>query len=562
MPDSPHDGRSGHVVLCGLNELGFRTLEQLHRLGDDVVVVTRGADEALVEGARELGASIVEGSYRNASVLRAAGVPSASGMVITEDDDIGNLHAALAAQEMNPHLRIGLRMFNDELGRRVQTLLPHCVVLDPAAIAAPAFVSAALYEDVRQRLEVEGRTLVVRRLLRTDPDVLLPLSRAENESSPDFFPEEGDELLCLASVPAPVPMARRARSGAPMAVIRRRFVRAARTLSALVRSADRRIRLLAAIFAGLALFSSALFWLFAGLSPLDALYFTVTVITTTGFGDISMRDAHPLLQAYTVLLMLVGAASLAILFALVTDLLVGARLARALGGPTGRLRNHIVVCGLGNIGYRVVQRLIELGVPVAAVELEEESRFWRLLRRRVPVLVGDARLAETLRALRVSEARAVVVVTNDDLANLETALAARAVNPGLRVVLRLFDPDLALRVERAFGIHISRSPAALAAPAFAAAAAGGNVLTTIAVGPRALIVARATVRTGSTAVGSRVGDVERGADVRVLALIHDGRADWRPPATTMLGEGDDLVVVATRGGLARVMRSTDTPRSG
>ena len=65
----------GHVVLCGLNELGYRTLEELVRLGEHVVVVVRSPAEELARGARELGATLVRGSYRDQAVLRAAGVP-------------------------------------------------------------------------------------------------------------------------------------------------------------------------------------------------------------------------------------------------------------------------------------------------------------------------------------------------------------------------------------------------------------------------------------------------------------------------------------------------------
>ncbi|MDP9208555.1 MAG: NAD-binding protein, partial [Actinomycetota bacterium] len=164
-------------MLCGLNELGYRTLEELVRLGEDVVVIVRSPAEELARGARELGATLVPGSYRDQAVLRAAGVPVAGALVITEDDDVGNLHAALAAQELNPGLRMRLRMFSRELGRRVQELFEDCQVFDSAALAVPAFVAAALLQDWQQRVEVAGRTLVVRPAAAGDPGVLLSLAR-------------------------------------------------------------------------------------------------------------------------------------------------------------------------------------------------------------------------------------------------------------------------------------------------------------------------------------------------------------------------------------------------
>jgi Trk K+ transport system NAD-binding subunit len=88
--EEPAPATGGHVVLCGLNELGYRTLEELVRLGEDVVVIVRSPAEELARGARDLGATLVAGNYRDQAVLRAAGVAVASALVLTEDDDVGN----------------------------------------------------------------------------------------------------------------------------------------------------------------------------------------------------------------------------------------------------------------------------------------------------------------------------------------------------------------------------------------------------------------------------------------------------------------------------------------
>jgi len=306
----------------------------------------------------------------------------------------------------------------------------------------------------------------------------------------------------------------------------------------------------------------AIFWWFSGLDLdlIDSIYFTVTIITTTGFGDINLRDAPPALQLYGVALMLSGTAALAILFALITDALVSARLASVLGAGIPRgIHGHVVVCGLGNIGYRMVEQLHQLGVPLVAAELQETNRYLPAVRRLgVPVLVADIRLTDTLRTLHVERARSVVVVTSSDIVNLETALNARALNPDVRVVQRLFDPDLAARVERAFGIDVSRSPSALAAPSFAASAAGEHVLTTIAVGAAVLAVVRLTVEPGCRGQGRTVADLEAATGSRVL-LLHDGREPrWRPEGDAVLDAGAELVAVVHRGELGRVLAWTET----
>lgn len=548
---------TGHIVLCGLDELGFRTLEELRRLGEEVVVIAHSPGQSFAAAARGLRATLIEGNYRDEPVLRAAGVASASTLVITEDDDVGNLHAALAAQDLNPNLRIVARMFNAELGMRIQELFVNCAVLSSSAIAAPAFVTAALQGRHEGSIEVAGRLLLLRHGSSRQPGVLLPLARLCDDDTVELLPPDGDDVLCLVDggtessrQPGTAADVHRHDPGRrhilPLSVLV--------SFAELLRS-DRRLRWLGVIVTMLASISILVFSVFADLTFIDALYFTVTIFTTTGFGDINLRDAPPGLKLYGTLIMLLGAASLAVLYALITDAIVSARLGRTAGVPRGQ-RDHVVVCGLGNIGYRVVEGLVRADTPVAAAELDENARFLPAVRRLgVPVVVGDVRLQETLSALNVAEARCLVVATNDDVANLETALHGLALNPEMRVVLRLFDPDLATRVERAFNIHLSRSPSALAAPAFAAAAVSERVLTTIPVGVRVLVVAQARVDAGSRMEGRTVAELEATAEARALMLRDQGRQIWRPPCATVLSAGHELVVVSTHGGLAQVLAS-------
>jgi hypothetical protein len=292
----------------------------------------------------------VPGNYRDQAVLRAAGVAVASALVVTEDDDVGNLHAALAAQELNPALRMRLRMFNRELGRRVQELFEDCQVFDAAALAVPAFVSAALLQDWQQRVEVAGRTLVVRPAAATEPGVLLPLAQVHPDGTAGLFPDTDEPVLSLAEAPTTT---RHARGPERRSLERPGRLAAAWTT---LLGADIRLRVMTAIVLGLTVTGIAIFWWFSeqNLDLIDAIYFTVTIMTTTGFGDIHLRNAPPPLQLYGVALMLSGTAALAILFALITDALISARLARIVGATIPRgLHDHVVVCGLGNIGYRI-----------------------------------------------------------------------------------------------------------------------------------------------------------------------------------------------------------------
>jgi hypothetical protein len=298
-----------HVVLCGLGELGLRTLEELRRLDDEVVVVARAPAPENADRARELGATVLEGAHRHEAVLRAAGIETAAALVATDDDDIGNLHAALIAHDLNPGVRIRLRMFNQALGERVEQLFENCAVFDSAALAAPAFVSAALHEDWAQRIDLGGSSLIVRQGSASDPNVVLPLARILPDGTSEAFPSDGDDVLCLTRT-GHVPQSAAVPGGVTR--LRRRRPRRLATLWALLAGTDRRLRYTLGLVLVLTAISVVVFLIFAHLNLVDAIYFTVTVITTTGFGDIHLRDAAEPLQLYGVLVMLLGAAALAV----------------------------------------------------------------------------------------------------------------------------------------------------------------------------------------------------------------------------------------------------------
>src|SRR5439155_21939089 len=141
---------------------------------------------------------------------------------------------------------------------------------------------------------------------------------------------------------------------------------------ALATVADSRLRYMFAVLGVLVLISALVFHFGLGLSFLDAVYFTTTTITTIGYGDITPLKASGLVKLYVIALELLGATTLAIFFALVTDALVGARLRRALGsGLHHDVSEHLVVCGLGNMGQRIVSHIHSIGVSVVGLDLDE-----------------------------------------------------------------------------------------------------------------------------------------------------------------------------------------------
>jgi voltage-gated potassium channel Kch len=546
---------TGHFIICGLDELGFRAAEELMRLQETVVIVTPTAQGQFQGRVHAMGLHTVHANYREDEGLRKAGVMGARAIIIAGSDDVGNIHAALSTHELNPGLRVVVRIFNPDLGTQISSLLQDCAVLSSSAIAAPAFVEAALQEHFEQRVEVGDRVLVLRRGRVDDPEVLLAVSGTSDSGEVLLFPEEGDDVLCLADTGE-----REVEVGTTRATRRKRRLPASlvTTGQLLATLADGQLRYVMAVVAAVVVISSLILHFAAGFSFLTAVYFTVSTITTIGYGDVTLINSPWPVLVYGIILELVGAAVIAMFFAVITDTLIGSRLRQALGGLHKNLDNHVVVCGLGNIGHRVVEQIHAMHIPVVAMELNEAQKAVAHVRRAgVPVLIGDARELSNLQKLEVDRARCVIVCTDDDISNLEIALSIRMLDPERKVVLQLHDPDLAARVQRAIGVGISRSTAGLAAPAFVSAALGHRIVSTLPVGNRTLVVARATVVEGADAEGRSVEWLLDGPYARVLMVKQGAEETWRPgPEVTLLG-GDELVLVSTRKGLDEILRRTE-----
>jgi Trk K+ transport system NAD-binding subunit len=286
----------------------------------------------------------------------------------------------------------------------------------------------------------------------------------------------------------------------------------------------------------------------------DGLYRTISLIATGA--DMGGRELHtPWQKVFVSLLRLLGAALIATFTAIVTNYLIRARLGGALEVRRIPEGGHIIVCGLGNVGFRVVEELLRNGERVVVVERSQDSRFIATARRQgVAVCIGDATVPEVLRQAHAASARAVVAATSNELVNLEIALLVRELNPSQRVVLRLADRQLARTLRQAANVRLALALPSLAAPAFVAALFGDRVQSVFLIEGKLLAAVELTVQ---------AGDPLDGQSVRALAVDYQflpvslANADTKVRADPLQGRlmvGDRFTAIISLKDLQRLLQ--------
>ena len=464
------------TVLLGGDLLAFRVCEELVASGGRVVVIADANEDVAAEVAR-LGAHFVPRRGDERAALSAAGIGAAHVAMALTEDDHANLQFALAARDLNVTIRIVMRQFNRTLGRKIEDSLPNCSVVSLSSLSAATYAAAALDPACYYGVEfpyVDGRLVGFSRSTaaasgiggssvdaaeaRLRMRIVTCNGRSDYDRSRLLEPD--DALTLFSTVARRGHAPRRARS--LMASLRR-----ARDLGRVVLRPDPVVR--GAIAVALATFASATFFfaMTMKLGAVEAAYFVLSTMTTTGYGDITPARGNVPGELAAMLLMVGGIAFSGIFIAVMSSRFTQAQYIATQGLRRVSQRDHIVVFGAGNVGSRVIEYLVAAEAKVVVVEiLPRPEMIERSRAGHFDLLTGDASKDRTLDLCNITEAAAVIALTNSDTLNLEAALGTRARNPDACLVMRVQHRHFGDSVRKHFGLDRVFGTAALAAPVF------------------------------------------------------------------------------------------------
>lgn len=575
-------------LVCGLGSLGQHCVAALKEFGVKVVAVEQVEPKSWdIPNLPLLLDGLLVGDCRQDSILEQAQVAQCRAALLVTSSEQVNIEAALAIRQLNPHTRLVIRSAKENLNRLLAEQLGNSLAYEPTQLSTTAFALAALGTETLGFFNLDGQWLRViqrqsqqgdrwcntrqlhelntrRRRLLAHAAPGVPLPQNFHQWQPDATVQAGDTLVYIETAepsfdrPAPLTSRQSGQWWRRLAIphltsILQKQLGEFWQLS--LRSSVRRVALacglsvLALLLVGMGLF----LWSYRGLNLLQAFYLTA-ILLLGGYGDIfgNIQEVLPIpwwLQVFSLAMTVAGTVLVGVLYALLTEALLSAKFQLAKRRPPVPLQGHAVIIGLGRVGQQVAALLQRFQQPLVGVSLNGELESNIL--PEIPLIVGKA--AEALPQANLPAAKSVVVITDDEILNLEIALMSQSANPDCFLVIRTSGQRLRhhlrgiLPQAQVLGVN------SVAAEVFAGAAFGENISHIFRFNNQTVLVTEYQVEAGDTLNHLLLAEVACGYGVVPLLYQRPPQPSRLMPSDDIkLEEGDRLLVLATLEGLQRI----------
>lgn len=293
-----------------------------------------------------------------------------------------------------------------------------------------------------------------------------------------------------------------------------------------------------------------------GWSWADSFYMTIITITAVGY-----HEVHPLGETgriFTVFMLVGGLTALGAWFALITASLVRMDLRktyerRRTMKKAGRIKDHVIICGGGNMGQQIMRELGGAETPCVVIERDRDAiESLREINSDAAIVTEDATRDRVLRQAGIGRAMGLVACLSSDTDNLFVCLSARDLSDRLVIVTRAEGKSTTAKMYRAGADHVV-SPNKTGAVWVASVLVRPSVASFMDTSEKGRHLSRhidqATVGEGSKVVGLTLGEarVLHETGLLVIAIHKPGQpyeeATFNPDASIRLEAGDDLIVL-------------------
>lgn len=155
---------SKHHILVGLGHLGFHIVQHLKgAMNQQVAVIELNPSADLINAVEEMDVPIIQDDASREAALEAAGVRRAISIILCIQDDALNLKIALKARNLNPNIRVIIRIFDDDFAQALSKQFGF-TALSGTGLAAPAFAASATRSELTRPISIEGESLSLARI--------------------------------------------------------------------------------------------------------------------------------------------------------------------------------------------------------------------------------------------------------------------------------------------------------------------------------------------------------------------------------------------------------------
>jgi voltage-gated potassium channel len=289
-----------------------------------------------------------------------------------------------------------------------------------------------------------------------------------------------------------------------------------------------------------------------GLSLIDAMYMTVTTITTVGYRELTGPEISNAEKAFTMAIIVTGVSTVLYTFTLSVQVIVEGQLREFVGRrrmdkKISEMRGHVIICGWGRVGKAAAGDIIQAGRSVVVIDMIAN----RLVDLPIPTIVGDATLDSTLRAAGIDHASALIAALEGDAENLFVTLSSKAINPDLFIVARARQEESVNKLSRA-GADRVVNPQELGAARMASFVVQPNVaeFVDVVMHERSMDfrMQEVEIPEGSRLAGTSLRDanLRQLAGVLVLAMRRDdGAFNTNPDPDTIIRPHHVIIAVGT-----------------
>ncbi len=577
-----------YFVVCGLGSLGQHCVSSLTEFGVKIVAIEQQLPASWdIEFLRDLLEELIIGDCRHNDILHRAKINNCRAALIVTTDDRVNVETAIAIRQLNPRTRLVMRSAKENLNYLLSQQLGNFIAFDPTELSTSAFTLAALGTEVlgffdldRQIWQVYRRSITAddswrgRSIISLEDNqrrILAHYQDSQNMSDLTFGDWNTNDSIRVGDTLVYLKIAKNLDTRLSYAnfatqqlrttdnwfdILGVRFRQALSPFTQLnFRQQIRKVALISTIIILSLLITGTLVfsWYYPKITTFSA-FFATAILLLGGYGDLfaELDDISFIpwwIRLFSLILTVLGTVFVGVLYALLTETLLSSQFEFVKQRASIPQQDHVVIVGMGTTGQKVRALLSNFKQPMVGITFN--SNFYQQYAVEIPLITGN--LKSCLAKANLIHAKSAVIVTDDEILNLEAALMIKAIASDLNIVLK----TSGIRISHHLGKLLPEAQIvgiyAVAAAAFAGAAFGENILSLFRLADKTVLVTEYMVEAGDTLHGLLLADIAYGYGVVPIIYQQPNRTSVSLPLDGFLLKiGDRLVVLSTIDGLRRI----------